>query len=86
MRQLNHLIYFTIIQGGWENGIKDIVLKFETKMMYTTNAHNRRIVGVEFLISLIQNFFLPNSRLFLELMVISVVSVLLPSPSQAIHF
>jgi len=86
MRHLNHLFYFTIMQGGLEYGIKDIVVKFETEMTYTTNAHSRRIVDVEFLISLIQNFFLPNLRLFLEVMVISVVPVLLPSPSQAIHF
>ena len=74
------------MQGGWEHGIKDIVLKFEMEMTYTTNSHSRCIVDVEFLISLIPNFFLFNSRLFLELMVISVVTVLLPSPSQAIHF
>ena len=75
MRQLNHLIYFIIIQGGWEHGIKDIVLKSETEMKYTPNAHSRRIADVEFLILLIQNFFLPNSCLFLELMVISIAAV-----------
>ena len=75
MRQLNHLIFFIIIQGGWEHGIKDIVFKFETKMIYTSNAHSRRIVDVEFLILLIQSFFLPNSCLFLDLMVISIAAV-----------
>ena len=55
--------------------IKDIVMKFETNMTYTTNAHSRRIVDVKmFLILLIQNVFLPNSCLFLELMVISIAA------------
>ena len=76
MRHLNHLLYFTIMQGGLEHGIKDIVMKFETEMMYTTNAHSRRIVDVKmFLILLIQNFFRPNSCLFLELTVISIAAV-----------
>ena len=74
MRHLNHLRYFTIMQGGLEHGIKDIVMKFETEMTYTTNAHSRRIVDVEFLILLIQNFFL-NSCLFLDLTVISIAAV-----------
>ena len=74
MRHLNHLLYFTIMQRGLEHGIKDIVMKFETEMTYTTNADSRRIVDVEFLILLIQNFFL-NSCLFLELMVISIAAV-----------
>ena len=75
MRHLNHLLYFTIMQGGLEHGIKDIVMKFETEMTYTTNAHSRRIVDVKmFLILLIQNFFL-NSCLFLELMVINIAAV-----------
>ena len=87
MRHLNHLFHFTIMQGGLEHGIKDIVMKFETEMMYTTNAHSRRIVDVKmFLILLIQNFFRPNSCLFLELTVISIAAVWLPSPSQAIPF
>ena len=73
------------MQGGLEHGIKDIVMKFETEMTYTTNAHSRRIVDVEFLILLIQNFFL-NSCLFLDLTVISTAAVWLPSPSQAIPF
>ena len=59
-------------------------MKFETNMTYTTNAHSRRIVDVKMF--LIQNFFLPNSCLFLELMVISIAAVWLPSPSQAIPF
>ena len=76
MRHLNHLLYFTIMQGGLEHGIKDIVMKFETEMTYTTNAHSRRIVDVNmFLILLIQNFFRPNCCLFLELMVISIAAV-----------
>ena len=76
MRHLNHLFHFTIMQRGLEHGIKDIVMKFETEMTYTTNAHSRRIVDVKmFLILLIQNFFLPNSCLFLELMVISIAAV-----------
>ena len=76
MRHLNHLFYFTIMQGGLEHGIKDIVMKFETEMMYTINAHSRRIVDVKmFLILLIQNVFRPNSCLFLELMVISIAAV-----------
>ena len=76
MRHLNHLLYFTIMQRGLEHGIKDIVMKFETEMTYTTNAHSRRIVDVKmFLILLIQNFFRPNSCLFLELMVISIAAV-----------
>ena len=62
------------MQGGLEHGIKDIVMKFETEMTYTTNAHSRRIVDVEFLILLIQNFFL-NSCLFLDLTVISTAAV-----------
>lgn len=74
MRHLNHLLYFTIMQEGLEHGIKDIVMKFETEMTYTTNAHSRRIVDVEFLILLIQNFFL-NSCLFLDLTVISIAAV-----------
>ena len=74
MRHLNHLLYFTIMRGGLEHGIKDIVMKFETEMTYTTNAHSRRIVDVEFLILLIQNFFL-NSCLFLDLTVISIAAV-----------
>ena len=73
MRHLNHLFHFTIMQGGLEHGIKDIVTKFETEMTYTTNAHSRRIVDVKMF--LIQNFFLPNSCLFLELMVISIAAV-----------
>lgn len=73
MRHLNHLFHFTIMQGGLEHGIKDIVMKFETEMTYTTNAHSRRIVDVKMF--LIQNFFLPNSCLFLELMVISIAAV-----------
>ena len=73
MRHLNHLFHFTIMQGGLEHGIKDIVTKFETEMTYTTNAHSRRIVDVKMF--LIQNFFLPNSCLFLELMVISTAAV-----------
>ena len=48
-------------------------MKFETNMTYTTNAHSRRIVDVKMF--LIQNFFLPNSCLFLELMVISIAAV-----------
>ena len=76
MRHLNHLFHFTIMQGGLEHGIKDIVMKFETEMMYTTNAHSRRIVDVKmFLILLIQNFFRPNSCLFLDLTVISIAAV-----------
>ena len=76
MRHLNHLFHFTIMQRGLEHGIKDIVMKFETEMTYTTNAHSRRIVDVKmFLILLIQNFFRPNSCLFLELMVISIAAV-----------
>ena len=27
MRHLNHLFHFTIMQGGLEHGIKDIVIK-----------------------------------------------------------
>ena len=73
MRHLNHLFHFTIMQRGLEHGIKDIVTKFETEMTYTTNAHSRRIVDVKMF--LIQNFFLPNSCLFLELMVISIAAV-----------
>ena len=73
MRHLNHLFHFTIMQGGLEHGIKDIVTKFETEMTYTTNAHSRRIVDVKMF--LIQNFFLPNSCLFLELMVIGIAAV-----------
>ena len=73
MRHLNHLFHFTIMQGGLEHGIKDIVTKFETEMTYTTNAHSRRIVDVKMF--LIQNFFLPNSCLFLELTVISIAAV-----------
>ena len=76
MRHLNHLFYFTIMQGGLEHGIEDIVMKFETEMMYTINAHSRRIVDVKmFLILLIQNIFLPNSCLFFDLMVISIAAV-----------
>ena len=76
MRHLNHLFYFTIMQGGLEHGIEDIVMKFETEMMYTINAHSGRIVDVKmFLILLIQNFFRPNSCLFLDLMVISIAAV-----------
>ena len=75
MQHLNHLFHFTIMQGGWEHGIENILLKSETKMIYTSNAHSRRIVDVEFLILLIQNFFLPNSCLFLDLMVISIAAV-----------
>ena len=73
MRHLNHLFHFTIMQRGLEHGIKDIVMKFETEMTYTTNAHSRRIVDVKMF--LIQNFFLPNSCLFLQLMVISIAAV-----------
>ena len=58
MRHLNHLFHFTIMQGGLEHGIKDIVTKFETEMTYTTNAHSRRIVDVKMF--LIQNFFRPT--------------------------
>ena len=76
MRHLNHLFHFTIMQRGLEHGIKDIVMKFETEMTYTTNAHSRRIVDVKmFLILLIQNIFLPNSCLFFDLMVISIAAV-----------
>ena len=76
MRHLNHLFHFTIMRGGLEHGIKDTVMKLETEMTYTTNAYSRRIVDVKmFLILLIQNFFRPNSCLFLELMVISIAAV-----------
>ena len=82
MRQLKLFEFLHNIDQDWEHGIKGIVLKFESKMVFTTNVviTECHIMAVAFLISLTHNLFIdliPASFLYLGKW---CVSSLLPSP------
>ena len=52
------------VDQGWEHGIEGIVLKFESKMAFTTNVvvTELDIMAVAFLILLTHNFFIDTCR------------------------